>query len=400
MASAAFGALPFKEQIAFFERKYNQNTQGWTDVYAAEHEWAFTVAGANSLAIVEDFRKAVDKAIRDGTTLEEFRKDFDHIVAKHGWAHNGGRDWRSKVIYDTNLATSYAAGRWEQLQNAPYWEYEHADWVEHPRPEHLAWNGLVLARDDPFWQQHFPPNGWGCQCTVRGRWSRDLEKMGKTGPDPSPAVKLVEHTIGKNSPQGPRVVQVPEGIDPGFEYAPGSAQQRLATKLATAQRHSPAVAPVLPAVHPAPPVLSWRERQLALGFTYGPGWELESHEVEFFERFAQLGLRARPIQRSEARLPTNDFLWLDQQREIEVKKPLKAAYGSASQLIRDAVVRARENHGFVKDSFIIDLGNKSLPEKLRNQLAQFNVRNPGNTIRALWVMSQGELIEIELLDSP
>ena len=113
MASAAFGALPFKEQIAFFERKLNLPTHSWIDIYAAEHEWAFTVAGASKEDIVADFRTAVDKAIRDGTTLETFRKDFDTIVAKHGWAYNGGRNWRSKVIYDTNLATSRAAGRWQ-----------------------------------------------------------------------------------------------------------------------------------------------------------------------------------------------------------------------------------------------------------------------------------------------
>ena len=250
MASAAFGALPFKEQIAFFERKLNLPTHSWIDIYAAEHEWAFTVAGASKEDIVADFRTAVDKAIRDGTTLETFRKDFDTIVAKHGWAYNGGRNWRSKVIYDTNLATSRAAGRWQQLQDAPYWEYEHSDQVEHPRPQHQAWNGLILARDDPFWQQHFPPNGWGCQCMVRGRWSRDLEKMGKTGPDPSPAVKLVPHTIGKNSPQGPRVVHVPEGIDPGFEYAPGSAQQRQAAQQTMAQRAAPVAPQATPPYHP------------------------------------------------------------------------------------------------------------------------------------------------------
>jgi len=228
MASAAFGALPFREQIGFFQRKLNLPTTAWTDIYTQEHDYAFVVAGANRDAIVSDFRAAVEKAIVDGTTLEEFRRDFDRIVAKHGWDYNGGRNWRSRVIYDTNLATSYAAGRWEQLQHAPYWQYQHADWVEHPRPLHLSWNGMVLAKDDPFWQTHFPPNGWGCQCSVKGLWSRDLEKLGKTGPDQAPEVKYAEHIIGVRSPNGPRTVKVPEGIDPGFEYAPGSARLRSA----------------------------------------------------------------------------------------------------------------------------------------------------------------------------
>ena len=169
-------------------------------------------------------------AISEGTTLEEFRKDFDRIVATHGWDYNGGRDWRSRVIYETNLNTAYAAGRYEQLQAAPYWQYVHADWVTNPRHQHLAWDGLVLRRDDPWWQTHYPPNGWGCQCSVRGLWLRDLQAMGKEGPDEAPEVHMVERLIGQRNPRGPRLVLVPEGIDPGFEYIPGSSRQRGAAE--------------------------------------------------------------------------------------------------------------------------------------------------------------------------
>lgn len=228
MADAAYGSLPFAEQAAFFGRKLNLPTDGWTDIYTREHDWAFVVAGANRDAIVSDFRSAVQKAIDGGSTLEDFRKDFDSIVAKHGWDYNGGRNWRSRVIYDTNLSTSYAAGRWQQLQAAPYWQYVHQDWVEHPRPQHVEWGGMVLERENPWWQTHYPPNGWGCHCEVRGLWPADLERLGKSGPDQAPVVKLVEHTIGQRSALGPRQVSVPEGIDPGFEYAPGAARLRNA----------------------------------------------------------------------------------------------------------------------------------------------------------------------------
>jgi len=238
MADAAYGSLPFAEQIAFFRAKLNLPTRAWTDIYKADHDFAFVVAGANRDAIVADFRAAVEKAIADGTTLAQFRKDFDAIVATHGWDYNGGRNWRSRVIYETNLNTSYAAGRFEQLQAAPYWQYQHADWVTNPRHDHLAWDGLVLARDDPWWQSHYPPNGWGCQCSVRGLWERNLERMGKDGPDQAPAINLVERTIGQRSPDGPRTVRVPEGIDPGFEYVPGAARLQSA----------------IPPERPAPPV--------------------------------------------------------------------------------------------------------------------------------------------------
>jgi len=141
-------SLPFREQAEFFKRKINLPTTSWVDIYAAQHDWAFVVAGANRDDILADFRKGIQDQIDNGITLEQFRKQyFDEIVKKYGWSYNGGRDWRSRVIYDTNLNTSYMAGRYEQLMavrnERPYWRYVHSDSVEHPRPEHLKWDGLI-----------------------------------------------------------------------------------------------------------------------------------------------------------------------------------------------------------------------------------------------------------------
>ena len=221
--SLAHTQLPFAEQINYFRKKLDLPTESYADIYGAEHDHAFVVAGANRLDMVADFRKAVDKAIADGTTLEEFRRDFDDIVAKYGWQYHGGRDWRSRIIYDTNLHASYQAGRYEQQQEMkqlrPYWEYRHRDGQKHPRPEHEAWDGLVLHCDDPWWQTHYPVNAYGCKCTVFAHSKRSLERRGlKVGE--APAIEWHEQLIGKNS-NNPRVVSVPKGIDPGFDRIPG-----------------------------------------------------------------------------------------------------------------------------------------------------------------------------------
>lgn len=225
MPSADYGSLPFSEQIRFFRRKLNLPTASWTTIWQAEHDRAFTVAGAMRDDLLEDFRKSVEKVISEGATLAQFRKDFNEIVARHGWSYNGSPGWRSRVIYDTNLRTSYQAGRYRQMQEVkqlrPYWRYVHSDAVENPRPEHLAWHGLVLPADDPWWQTHFPPNGWGCQCTVETLSAADLERLGKSSPDQAPEIEYEEKRVGVTGPN-PRTVIVPKGIDPGFAYAPGA----------------------------------------------------------------------------------------------------------------------------------------------------------------------------------
>ncbi len=216
--------LPFEEAIAFFKQKVPVKTQHWTDVWQDAHSRAFMVAGAAQDALVEDFRQAILKAIEDGTTLAEFRQDFDQIVARHGWVHNGSPGWRAQTIYDTNLRSAYSAGRYAQqtdpdtLRVFPYWTYMHGDSV-HPRPMHLAWNGTTLRADDPWWDSHYPPGGWRCSCYVVSTSRRGLARMGKSGPDTAPA----DDPVPWRNPRTGTVHMVPKGIQPGFGYNPGKA---------------------------------------------------------------------------------------------------------------------------------------------------------------------------------
>lgn len=161
-----YGGKPFDEAISFFRDKLNMPTAHWDDLWKMMHTKGFTVAGAMQEELLDDMRSAVDKAISEGTTLADFRKDFDGMVEQYGWIYKGGRNWRSKVIYDTNVRTAYQAGRYQQMTDPdvvalrPYWQYRHGDSVN-PREEHLAWHGLTLPYDDPWWDTHYPPNGWG-----------------------------------------------------------------------------------------------------------------------------------------------------------------------------------------------------------------------------------------------
>lgn len=226
--AAEWGSLPFKEQIRFYLDKLALTTRVWTDVYAAEHEIAFMVAGATKAALLSDLHEAVRKAIEDGTTIAQFRKDFDALVEKHGWSYQGGRNWRTRVIYDTNVRQSYNAGRERQMvdpelrRRRPFALYQHGDSV-HPRPMHLEWDGTVLPVDDPWWNTHSPSNGWGCKCRKFMLNARDVARRGLTVAEQAPPIEWQEKVVGKNGPS-PRTVRVPEGIDPGFEYRPGESR--------------------------------------------------------------------------------------------------------------------------------------------------------------------------------
>ena len=134
-----------------------------------------------------------------------------------------GVAWRTNVIYKTNLLSSYAAGRWaqmtrpESLSATPYWLYRHSDSVMHPRPLHVSWDGMVLRAENPWWQTHYPPNGWGCLCKVFGISAAEVKARGLTVLDSAPDDGFYTVTHPTNGQR----VQVPTGIDFGWDHAPG-----------------------------------------------------------------------------------------------------------------------------------------------------------------------------------
>lgn len=204
---------PFREQVAFFRGKLGNlvPTERWTDLMRSAHDRAFMVAGAQNADLLAGLAASVDRSITEGMSIEQFRKDFDALVERHGWSYRGERNWRTRVIYTTNMATSYNAGRLAQLREGgfPFWVYVHSDSVIHPRPLHVSWDGVTLPAGDPWWRTHFTPNGWGCKCRIVGvRRPEDAARYGR--------VQRVAPNDGIDAKTG-----APAGIDKGWDYMPG-----------------------------------------------------------------------------------------------------------------------------------------------------------------------------------
>lgn len=214
--------LPFEEAIRFFSQKLNMTAKNYHEILKRARTEAFTISGAMAEDLLEDFRKEIEKALEDGISLNEFLSSFNDIVIRHGWSHTGTPGWRARIIYETNLSQAYQAGRYAQqtepetLEAFPYWQYVHSG-SPHPRLEHQSWDGLVFRADDPWFDTHYPQNGFGCGCWIAVVSERRLRRMGKNGPDPVPP------TIRRDwvDPKTGKQIKVSNGIDPGFDYNPG-----------------------------------------------------------------------------------------------------------------------------------------------------------------------------------
>lgn len=219
----------FREQIEFLTQKRDKPTRFWTDARHGDHDRAVVVAGVTDMAMLEEFHAAVVEGART-YDVQGFAAEFDRLVEKYGWSYKGGRNWRIRTIFETNIRTSYMAGRLQQMRDPdvvklrPFWQYRHADTrvPSDPREAHLAWDNLVLNWDDPWWDVHFPPNDWMCSCGVRTLSRGDLKRLGKNGPDQAPEIKRRSYRHRSTG----ETVMLPEGVGFGWDYMPGNLWER------------------------------------------------------------------------------------------------------------------------------------------------------------------------------
>jgi len=166
------------EAIEYLSRKANVKTEHWDDLKWGEHSHAFTVAHSMEGAVVDKMHELLNRAMANGESFGSFKKNALEMMREENWYGGAGHtkdekgyiSWRLRVIYDTNMKTAFEAGRYrQQMKHAemrPIWEYVSKLVGKNRRDDHIALHGKAFRFDDPFWNENYPPNGWGCECTV------------------------------------------------------------------------------------------------------------------------------------------------------------------------------------------------------------------------------------------
>ena len=86
---------------------------------------------------------------------------------------------RLKKIFYTNTRTAYAQSRARAQEQSgdEYLRYV-AILDSRTRHTHAQMHGLILKKNDEFWQKNYPPNGWNCRCRVDSYSKDDLDEFG------------------------------------------------------------------------------------------------------------------------------------------------------------------------------------------------------------------------------
>jgi SPP1 gp7 family putative phage head morphogenesis protein len=126
---------------------------------------AFTITGVESANVQQRVRDAI-AGIATGTTWDVAKKD---ILAELDPYLGDGAENRAELLLRTHGFQAFQAAQWETAQADA--DTTHLQYLtmedDNVRDSHAALNGIVLPKDDPFWQKHYPPWDWGCRCMVR-----------------------------------------------------------------------------------------------------------------------------------------------------------------------------------------------------------------------------------------
>lgn len=215
----------------------------YRDVWREEHARSFVVSKAMRDDVLRAIQEGFEEALTEGRTLDQFRAEMRPRLQKLGWWGRGierdpqtgelqevqlGSMHRLRVIFDTNMRTSYAAGHWARLQRTkdflPYLEYRQIQ-RETKREEHAAFHGLILPIDHPLWRVIFPPNGWFCGCSVRPMNDRMLKREGKRLSTDAEIAAL--DVSSWTNPRTGETEDLLDGLDPAFATNPGHAWQQI-----------------------------------------------------------------------------------------------------------------------------------------------------------------------------
>lgn len=134
-------------------------------------------------AVVEEkAMKAVKEIIHEGLHITEAKQVMRHAFDAAGVTP--GHKGLTETLVRTNIQLAYAAGKWtinqEDSIQEILWGYEYFTvGDDRVRDNHDMLEGTRAPKNDPIWDEIWPPNGYNCRCQV-------IEVFDSSTPVPAP----------------------------------------------------------------------------------------------------------------------------------------------------------------------------------------------------------------------
>lgn len=161
------GGVPFDEAIqAATERNVVLPDIYYGDLKGIARSDAFSVAGVQSVESLTRIKDNLQQAINRGESFQDWKDSVNSGSAADLF---GLPDHRLRNIFRTNIQGNYLRGRARQIirtrETRPFLLYSAIN-DDRVRPSHIEMDGTVLPISDPWWDTHYPPNGYQCRCSA------------------------------------------------------------------------------------------------------------------------------------------------------------------------------------------------------------------------------------------
>lgn len=129
---------------------------------------AFTITGVEGANVMQRVRDSI-AGLATGGEDNTWDKIKQEVVAELETYLGDGAERRAELLLRTHGFQAFQASNYRVIQADE--DTTHIQYLtmedENVRDSHAALDGVVLPKDDPFWDSHTPPWDWGCRCRIR-----------------------------------------------------------------------------------------------------------------------------------------------------------------------------------------------------------------------------------------
>lgn len=167
---------PHTEAVDFLQGKPVVTRRVFDEMLPELRGRVFTITGIECANTLQRARDAI-AGLPEGRTWAEAKEDLLAEISPFFSTEPTGEDGtgpsaaerRAELLLRTQGFQAFNAANWRAAQEDE--DTTHLQYLAtedgHARETHLALNGLILPKDDPFWATHTPPWEWGCRCRIR-----------------------------------------------------------------------------------------------------------------------------------------------------------------------------------------------------------------------------------------
>lgn len=188
----AVDPVPFQEAIDALTAMIPTESDTYRKASATMKLRAFTIANVSGLDAVNRVKKLYEDALNEGQSRADVLGNLNAYLEQVGVSE--ANPYWLELHYRNNMMTAYNAGRWTQIADNDLVEVLVYNSVMDDGTTELCTelNNVAKPKNDPFWEQFYPPNHHKCRGTVSVLTGEQYKKLPANEKEKSESI-----TIGK-----------------------------------------------------------------------------------------------------------------------------------------------------------------------------------------------------------